>query len=65
VTHDLDTLHELTDRVAVLHDQHIIACDSLDVVRAMKHRFLQNFFGGERARRALENGRSDSMESRA
>lgn len=68
VTHDLDTLFELTDRVAVLADQHIIACDSLDVVRAMDHRFVQNFFGGERGRRALENGRRDraaSMESRA
>ena len=29
VTHDLDTLFELTDRVAVLADQRIIACDTL------------------------------------
>ncbi|MFY9314891.1 MAG: ATP-binding cassette domain-containing protein [Burkholderiales bacterium] len=68
VTHDLNTLHELTDRVAVLHDQHIIACDTLDVVRAMDHRFVRSFFGGDRARRVLENGRpgpSHSMESRA
>jgi ABC-type transporter Mla maintaining outer membrane lipid asymmetry ATPase subunit MlaF len=49
----------------VLADQHIIACDSLDAVRAMNHRFVQNFFGGDRGRRALENGRSDTMESRA
>jgi len=68
VTHDLDTLHELTDRVAVLHDQHIIACDSLDAVRATNHRFVQNFFGGDRGRRALESGgprRAEGMESRA
>jgi phospholipid/cholesterol/gamma-HCH transport system ATP-binding protein len=67
VTHDLNTLHELTDRVAVLHDQHIIACDTLEVVRAMDHRFVQNFFGGERGRRALDHvhaGRPDRMESR-
>jgi len=56
VTHDLDTLFELTDRVAVLADQHIIACDSLEVVRGMDHRFVQNFFGGERGRRALQHG---------
>lgn len=56
VTHDLDTLFELTDRVAVLADQHIIACDSLAAVRAMDHRFVQNFFGGDRGRRALEHG---------
>jgi phospholipid/cholesterol/gamma-HCH transport system ATP-binding protein len=68
VTHDLDTLFELTDRVAVLADQHIIACDSLDVVRAMDHKFVQNFFGGDRGRRALENGRASraaSMEGSA
>ena len=56
VTHDLDTLFDLTDRVAVLADQHIIACDTLEVVRNMDHRFVQNFFGGERGRRALEQG---------
>jgi len=56
VTHDLDTLFELTDRVAVLADQHIIACDSLEVVRGVDHRFVQNFFGGERGRRALQHG---------
>ena len=68
VTHDLNTLFELTDRVAVLADQHIIACDTLDTVRAMDHKFVQNFFGGERGRRALENGRAErteSMENRA
>jgi len=56
VTHDLDTLFELTDRVAVLADQHIIACDTLAAVRGMDHKFVQNFFGGDRGRRALEHG---------
>jgi phospholipid/cholesterol/gamma-HCH transport system ATP-binding protein len=68
VTHDLDTLFELTERVAVLADQHIIACDTLEVVRNMDHKFVQNFFGGGRGRRALEDGRAaraDSMESHA
>ena len=55
VTHDLDTLFELTDRVAVLADQHIIACDSLAAVRALDHKFVQNFFGGDRGKRALEH----------
>ena len=56
VTHDLDTLYELTDRVAVLADQHIIACDTLASVRELDHKFVQNFFGGERGRRALAHG---------
>ena len=56
VTHDLDTLFELTDRVAVLADQHIIACDTLETVRQLDHKFVQNFFGGDRGRRALQHG---------
>jgi len=56
VTHDLDTLYELTDRVAVLADQHIIAFDTLAVVRALDHRFVQSFFGGDRGKRALQGG---------
>jgi phospholipid/cholesterol/gamma-HCH transport system ATP-binding protein len=55
VTHDLDTLFELTDRVAVLADQHIIACDTLAAVRELDHKFVQNFFGGDRGKRALEH----------
>ena len=56
VTHDLDTLFELTDRVAVLADRRIIACDSLEAVRGLDHKFVQNFFGGDRGRRALLHG---------
>ena len=56
VTHDLDTLFELTDRVSVLADQHIIACDTLEAVRGMDHKFVQNIFGGDRGRRALRHG---------
>lgn len=54
VTHDLDTLYELSDRVSVLADQHIIACGTLDEIRRDPHRFVQNFFGGDRGRRAFE-----------
>ena len=56
VTHDLDTLNHLSTRVAVLADQHIIACGSLDEIRGLPHRFVQNFFGGDRGRRAFELG---------
>ncbi len=56
VTHDLDTLNDLATRVAVLADQHIIACGALEEVREHPHRFVQNFFGGDRGRRAFEGG---------
>jgi phospholipid/cholesterol/gamma-HCH transport system ATP-binding protein len=54
VTHDLDTLYDLSDRIAVLADQHIIACGPLDEVRRLQHRFVQNFFGGDRALRCFD-----------
>ena len=50
VTHDLHPLYELTDRVAVLADQHIIACDTIADVRQLEHPFIRNFFGAERRR---------------
>ena len=56
VTHDLDTLYALTDRVAVLGDRHIIACGTHEEVRELPHPFVQSFFGGERGRRALVQG---------
>ncbi|MDD5301017.1 MAG: ABC transporter ATP-binding protein [Gallionella sp.] len=46
VTHDLDTLVELTDRVAVLADHHIIASCSLPELANVDHPFAQNFFKG-------------------
>jgi phospholipid/cholesterol/gamma-HCH transport system ATP-binding protein len=54
VTHDLDTLYDLSDRVAVLAEQHIMVCGPLAEVRVHPHRFVQNFFGGDRGRRAFE-----------
>ena len=54
VTHDLSTLVALADRVAVLAEQRIIAVEGLDQVTQIDHRFIQNFFGGERGQRAFD-----------
>jgi phospholipid/cholesterol/gamma-HCH transport system ATP-binding protein len=53
VTHDLDTLVSVSDRIAVLADQKVIACGSLKEVVAVDHPFIRNFFLGDRGRRAL------------
>jgi phospholipid/cholesterol/gamma-HCH transport system ATP-binding protein len=50
VTHDLDTLTTLTDRVAVLADQHIVACCTLTELGKVEHPFVTNFFQGVRHR---------------
>ena len=54
VTHDLDTLVALSDRVAVLCDQRLLAVGPLREVITLDHPFVCNFFRGERGRRALE-----------
>ena len=54
VTHDLDTLFELSTRVAVLADQHVIIAAPVADVLAFDHPFIQQFFLGERGQRAME-----------
>ena len=54
VTHDLDTLVSLSDRVAVLADQQIVALGSVRDIATATHQFIANFFQGERGKRALE-----------
>lgn len=54
VTHDLDTLFELSDRVAVLAEQHVIVCAPVPEVLAFDHPFIRHFFLGERGQRAME-----------
>ncbi|WP_027492046.1 ATP-binding cassette domain-containing protein [Rhodanobacter sp. OR444] len=53
VTHDLDTMVDLADRIAVLADQHIVALGRLNEVIACDHPFVHDFFGGTRGQRAL------------
>jgi len=54
VTHDLDTLVALADRVAVLCEQRLLAVGSLQEITVVDHPFVSNFFRGERGLRALE-----------
>ncbi|WP_262692048.1 ABC transporter ATP-binding protein [Kordiimonas aestuarii] len=52
VTHDLDTLARVCDRVAVLGDKKILINAPLDEVRKFDHSWVQEYFGGPRARAA-------------
>ncbi len=54
VTHDLDTIFELSTRVAVLADQRVITTGPPREVVAFKHPFVENFFLGERGQRAIQ-----------
>ena len=52
VTHDLDTLFELSTRVAVLADQRVVVSGPPREVMAFEHPFVRHYFLGDRGRRA-------------
>jgi phospholipid/cholesterol/gamma-HCH transport system ATP-binding protein len=54
VTHDLDTLFELSTRIAVLAEQKVIVSGPPKDVIAFSHPFIRNFFLGERGQRAMQ-----------
>ena len=51
VTHDLDSLHTVCDRIAVLAERRIIATGSIETMLASEHPWLKSYFRGERGRR--------------
>lgn len=53
VTHDLDTVFELSTRIAVLAGQKVIINDAPAKVVAFRHPFIQEFFLGARGQRAM------------
>lgn len=52
ITHDLDTLYTVCDRVAVIGDGRILVAGTLDEVGAFDHPWVQDYFHGPRARAA-------------
>jgi phospholipid/cholesterol/gamma-HCH transport system ATP-binding protein len=54
VTHDLDTLFELSTRIAVLADRHVVIAAPPKEVIAHPHPFIHDFFLGPRGQRAME-----------
>ncbi|HKO70413.1 MAG TPA: ABC transporter ATP-binding protein [Bradyrhizobium sp.] len=53
VTHDLDSLHTICNRIAVLGDGKIIEAGTMDKMLASQHPWLRAYFRGVRARPAL------------
>lgn len=55
VTHDLDTLHEVCDRVAVLLSGRVAAIGTIDEVRALTQPWIIEYFSGPRGRAAANS----------
>ena len=54
VTHDMDSLYNLCDRVAVLADGKMIVVDTVDVVERNPHPWIRECFQGPRGRSAMQ-----------
>jgi phospholipid/cholesterol/gamma-HCH transport system ATP-binding protein len=54
ITHDLDTLYAICDRVAVLADKKVVAIGTIPELLALDHEWIQEYFRGPRGR-AAEN----------
>jgi phospholipid/cholesterol/gamma-HCH transport system ATP-binding protein len=50
VTHDLDSLHAISSRIAVLSEGRVIAAGPIDTMLASEHPWLKSYFRGKRGR---------------
>ena len=53
VTHDLDTLSAIVDRIAVIGERRVLIEGDLDAMRRFDHPWVKSYFGGARARAAF------------
>src|SRR5204862_4108391 len=53
ITHDLDSLYAICDRVAVLADKKVIAVGTIPELLALDHPWIQEYFNGPRGRAAV------------
>jgi phospholipid/cholesterol/gamma-HCH transport system ATP-binding protein len=56
VTHDLDSLHSVCDRIAALGDGRILAEGTIEKMLASDHPWLRAYFHGKRARAVMAEG---------
>jgi phospholipid/cholesterol/gamma-HCH transport system ATP-binding protein len=59
ITHDLDTLYAICDRVAVLADRKVIAVGTIPELLALDHPWIQEYFKGPRGRAAEKTAERD------
>ncbi len=55
ITHDLDTLYAICDRVAVLADKKVVGVGTIPELLALDHPWIQEYFNGPRGRAAEQS----------
>ncbi len=58
ITHDLDTLHAICDRVAVLADRKVIAVGTIEELLKTDHPWIEEYFNGPRGRLAMAGAKA-------
>lgn len=65
ITHDLDTLYEICDRVAVLADGKVIGVGTIPELLETDHPWIDEYFNGPRGRAArASQDRAETMDKR-
>jgi phospholipid/cholesterol/gamma-HCH transport system ATP-binding protein len=54
ITHDLDSLYAITDKVAVLADKHVVAKATVQELETSDHPWVREYFLGPRGRAAVK-----------
>ena len=62
ITHDLDTLYAICDRVAVLADKKVVAVGTIPELLSLDHPWIQEYFNGPRGR-AAAGSRKEQVEA--
>jgi phospholipid/cholesterol/gamma-HCH transport system ATP-binding protein len=55
ITHDLDTLYAICDRVAVIGDKRVLAVGTIAELMTFDHPWVKEYFLGPRARAAQDS----------
>lgn len=66
ITHDLDTLYAICDRVAVIADKKVLAVGTISELLTFDHPWVHEYFAGPRGRAAIrdtDHGAGKTMET--
>ncbi len=55
ISHDIDTIVDISTQIVVLADRHVIASGSIETVLSVRHPFIEEYFLGTRGRKVLKN----------
>ena len=65
ITHDLDSLYAICDRVAVIADKKVVATGTIDELQKTNHPWIQEYFNGPRGRAAAGFKADEDAQAKA